>query len=87
MQSFWCQNVPWILNNRPYVEYKMSVLISPSTKSLISSISNDCNPVTTIVCSFTFTQPDSHYIRYTAASVLRSTTLSTPEGHWLTCAW
>ena len=33
------------------------------------------------------TQPDSHYIRYTAASVLRSTTLSTPEGHWLTCAW
>ena len=26
-------------------------------------------------------------IRYTAASVLRSTTLSTPEGHWLTCAW
>ena len=34
-----------------------------------------------------FTQPDSHYIRYTAASVLRRTTLSTPEGHWLTCAW
>ena len=33
------------------------------------------------------TQPDSHYIRYTAASALRSTTLSTPEGHWLTCAW
>ena len=33
------------------------------------------------------TQPDSHYIRYTAVSVLRSTTLSTPEGHWLTCAW
>ena len=33
------------------------------------------------------TQPDSHYFRYTAASVLRSTTLSTPEGHWLTCAW
>ena len=33
------------------------------------------------------TQPNSHYIRYTAASVLRSTTLSTPEGHWLTCAW
>ena len=33
------------------------------------------------------TQPDSHYIRYTAASVLKSTTLSTPEGHWLTCAW
>ena len=33
------------------------------------------------------TQPDSHYIRYTAASVLRSTTLSTPEGHWLMCAW
>ena len=31
------------------------------------------------------TQPDSHYIRYTAASVLRRTTLSTPEGHWLTC--
>ena len=24
------------------------------------------------------TQPDSHYIRYMAASVLRSTTLSTP---------
>ena len=33
------------------------------------------------------TQPDSHYIRYMAASVLKSTTLSTPEGHWLTCAW
>ena len=37
--------------------------------------------------SYHRTQPDSHYIRYTAASVLRSTTLSTPEGHWLTCAW
>ena len=33
------------------------------------------------------TQPDSHYIRYTAASVLRRTTQSTPDGHWLTCAW
>ena len=29
-------------------------------------------------CEF-HTQPDSHYIRYPAASVLRSTTLSTPE--------
>ena len=28
-------------------------------------------------------QPDSHYIRYTAVSVLKSTTLRTPEGHWL----
>ena len=37
--------------------------------------------------SKTPTQPDSHYIRYMAASVLKSTTLSTPEGHWLTCAW
>ena len=33
------------------------------------------------------TQPDSHYVRYTAASVLKSTTLSTPEENWLTCAW
>ena len=32
------------------------------------------------------TQPDSHYIRYTTPSVLKSTTLSTPEGHWLRCA-
>ena len=34
-----------------------------------------------------YTQPDSHYIRYTAASVLKSTMLSAPEGRWLTCAW
>ena len=32
------------------------------------------------------TQPDSHYIGHTAASVLKRTTLSTPEGHWLMCA-
>ena len=53
-----------------------------------------CCPLITIPWSnskddhyWSTTQPDSHYIRYTAASVLRSTTLSTPEEHWLTCAW
>ena len=33
------------------------------------------------------TQPVSHYIRYTAANALKSTTPCTPEGHWLMCAW
>ena len=33
------------------------------------------------------TQPDSHYIRCTAANVLKRTTLSTPESHWLMCVW
>ena len=33
------------------------------------------------------TQPDSHYIRYPAANVLKRTTLSTSEGHWLMPAW
>ena len=33
------------------------------------------------------TQPDSHYIRYTAANdVLKRATLSTSEGHWLMSA-
>ena len=40
-----------------------------------------------MLCYVIDAQPASHYIRYTAASVLRSTTLSTPEGHWLMCAW
>ena len=32
-------------------------------------------------------QPDSYYIRFMTASVLKSTTLSTPGEHWLICAW
>ena len=31
------------------------------------------------------TQPNSHYTKYTAASVLKSATLSTSEGHSLPC--
>ena len=36
-----------------------------------------------LACIKICTQTDSHYIRYTAASVLKSTTVSTPEGYWL----
>ena len=33
-----------------------------------------------------YTQPDSQYIRHTAATALQSTTQCTPKGHWLMCA-
>ena len=36
---------------------------------------------------YIITQPDSHYIRYTAANALRVLYHGTPEGRWLMCAW
>ena len=40
-----------------------------------------------IIPLLSYTQPDSHYIRYTAASVMKSTTPCTSKAHWLMCAW
>ena len=39
------------------------------------------------VSKIIYTQTDSHYIRYTAATAVRSTTSSTSEGYCLMCAW
>ena len=52
------------------------------------SAANDCMHGSSYhSCCFISTQPDSHYIRYMAASALQSTTLCTTEGNWLMCAW
>ena len=85
LQSCYCTNIP-NLSPISLLHLSSTYLWKKFFKLALRYDMHDMQ-MSSLTVNSMHTQPDSHYIRYTAASVLKSTTLRTPEGHWLTCAW